>query len=120
MLPEAFLRRMQVLLGADYASFLAAMEQDSAVKAWRENPFKRSTTPVAELLSVPCAPLPYTADAYSFEAEGIGNHPLHHAGAFYVQDPGAMATVHALQVEKGWRVADLCASPGGKSSQLSA
>ena len=29
-----------------------------------------------------------------------------------------MATVHAIDVKKGWRVADFCAAPGGKSSQL--
>ena len=38
----------------------------------------------------------------------------------YVQDPGAMATANALDILTGWRVADLCAAPGGKSGQAAA
>jgi len=36
----------------------------------------------------------------------------------YMQDPGAMASASALDIEPDWWVADLCAAPGGKSSQV--
>ena len=35
----------------------------------------------------------------------------------YVQDPGAMAALSALDIEDGWWVLDMCASPGGKATQ---
>ena len=89
------------------------------MRALRVNTDKISVSRFASLAPTPLKPLSYTDDAFVFEAQKIGNHPLHHAGAFYVQDPGAMATLHALPIQKGWRVADLCAAPGGKSLQAS-
>ncbi len=47
-----------------------------------------------------------------------GNHPLHHAGAVYFQEPSAMSAASVLCASKGDRVLDLCAAPGGKSTQL--
>ena len=49
-----------------------------------------------------------------------GRHPYHHAGAFYAQEPSASAPAALLDVRPGMRVADLCAAPGGKTSQLAA
>lgn len=49
-----------------------------------------------------------------------GKHPLHEAGAYYIQEPSAMSPVHYLDPKPGDRVLDLCASPGGKSTQIAA
>ena len=49
-----------------------------------------------------------------------GRHPWHHAGVFYAQEPSASAPAALLDVQPGMRVADLCAAPGGKTSQLAA
>ncbi len=49
-----------------------------------------------------------------------GNHPLHHAGAVYFQEPSAMSAASVLCAQKGDKVLDLCAAPGGKSTQLAA
>ncbi len=117
MLPEKFLNRMQSLLGESYPLFLEAIEKEP-VRAIRANGIKG--LPAEKFLSIfgKASLLSYAEDGFIFTQEHIGKHPLHHAGGFYVQDPGAMATVHALPIQKGWHVADLCAAPGGKSSQL--
>lgn len=47
-----------------------------------------------------------------------GNHPLHHAGAIYFQEPSAMSVATVAGVKRGEKILDLCASPGGKSTQL--
>ena len=49
-----------------------------------------------------------------------GRHPWHHAGLFYAQEPSASAPAALLDVRPGMWVADLCAAPGGKTSQLAA
>lgn len=49
-----------------------------------------------------------------------GNHPLHHAGAAYFQEPSAMSAAELLAPKSGESVLDLCAAPGGKSTQLAA
>lgn len=51
---------------------------------------------------------------------GIGNHPLHHAGAFYVQEPSASSVLSAVSAKEGEKVLDLCAAPGGKSTGIAA
>lgn len=52
------------------------------------------------------------------QSDFSGNHPLHHAGAVYFQEPSAMSAASVLSAEKGDKVLDLCAAPGGKSTQL--
>ena len=49
-----------------------------------------------------------------------GRHPYHHAGVFYSQEPSASSAAPLLGVQPGMRVLDMCAAPGGKSSQLAA
>lgn len=57
---------------------------------------------------------------YVGSEEKLGNHPLHHAGAFYVQEPSATSAVTVLDPKPGDFVLDLCAAPGGKSTQIAA
>lgn len=63
---------------------------------------------------------PFCKDGFyiSEDSDFGGNHPLHHAGAVYFQEPSAMSAVSVLGVEKGDAVLDLCAAPGGKSTQI--
>lgn len=66
-------------------------------------------------------PIPWAQDAYYIDgASKAGSHPLHAAGAYYLQEPSAMAAAPWLDVGPGMRVLDLCAAPGGKSTQLAA
>jgi NOL1/NOP2/sun family putative RNA methylase len=121
MIPESFSKRMKELLKDEYDSFIHCLENEDAVKAIRVNTLK---TAVFSFLNETCfdlTPLPYAKDGFILdEAGGIGNSPEHHSGMIYVQDPGAMATVNALDVEEGWRVLDMCSAPGGKSGQAAA
>lgn len=119
MLPELFLKRMEALLADEFPMFLDAIERP-AVRAMRINNTKVNKDTAVSAFGDALIPISYAEDGYVFDVDKIGTHPLHHAGGFYVQDPGAMATLHALTVQKGWRVADFCAAPGGKTSQLSA
>ena len=118
MLPERFLERMKNLLGEEYPAFFAALERPP-VRGIRVNSLKTTVERVAEESDFSLEALPYSDVGFVARgAEGIGGGAAHHAGMYYVQDPGAMATVNALTVERGWWVLDTCAAPGGKSSQL--
>ncbi|MBR3988449.1 MAG: RsmB/NOP family class I SAM-dependent RNA methyltransferase [Clostridia bacterium] len=65
---------------------------------------------------------PFCKDGFYLKDKEVfsGNHPLHHAGAVYFQEPSAMSAATLLAPEKGDKVLDLCAAPGGKSTQLAA
>ena len=116
-LPAQFAARMRALLGEDYALYEQSFQQP-AVRAFRVNTNKISVTDFRAVDPFGGEAIPYVNTGFYFDGDRIGHHPYHHAGMLYVQDPGAMATAECVDVEPGCRVLDLCAAPGGKSSQL--
>lgn len=118
MLPDSFLSRMRELLAADYPLYLKKMDEPP-VRALRIRSGCMPKELLQAALCVSLSPIPYADNAFRIEGgERLGNHPLHHAGAFYLQEPSAMAPVAAAPLSRGMRVLDLCASPGGKSTQI--
>ncbi len=76
----------------------------------------------AEKFGLPLRECPFCSDGFylDWEESGIGSSPWHHAGAFYSQEPSAMSAVTILDVQPGEKVLDMCAAPGGKSTQIAA
>ena len=114
MLPQDFLERMQLQLGAEYPRFLESLERPRAV-ALRYNPLK-GEQPVLPFVgeNVPWEPMGYYYDPDSRP----GLHPYHEAGVYYLQEASAMAPVALLNPQPGEKVCDLCAAPGGKTTQI--
>ena len=114
MLPELFLSRMQAQLGEEYEAYLKSLERPRAV-AMRFNPLKGAAPT-----------LPFVAERVAWEPQGYyydpnsrpGLHPYHEAGVYYLQEASAMSAVALLDPQPGERVCDLCAAPGGKSTQI--
>ncbi len=119
-LPQAYLRQMQELLGEEYPAFLACYEQP-AFRGVRLNPLKCTQETLAASLSVSLSPAPFSP--LSFYAAGLerpGSLPAHRAGMFYSQEPSAASAVTVLDPQPGEKILDLCAAPGGKSTQIAA
>ncbi len=145
MLPEAFCEKMKALLGEDYEPFLASMDRPRAL-GLRLNPLKipcrdehcssadkqclslchseqseESVSPIvnSQLSIFNLTPVPWEPSGFSYDpATRPGLHPWHAAGAYYLQEPSAMAPAALLDPQPGEWVLDLCAAPGGKSTQL--
>jgi len=114
MLPEAFLERMKAQLGGEYEDFLRALERPRAV-ALRYNPLKGAQPQLPFVQkSVPWEPQGFYYDPESRP----GLHVYHEAGVYYLQEASAMAPVALLDPQPGERVCDLCAAPGGKTTQI--
>ena len=114
MVPELFLRRMQLQLGQEYPAFLESLERPRAV-ALRYNPLKGELPRLPFVLEgVPWEPMGYYYDPESRP----GLHPYHEAGVYYLQEASAMAPVALLDPQPGEWVCDLCAAPGGKTTQI--
>lgn len=122
MLPEKFTERMKKLLGEEYQNFEKALINGKAKKGIRVNTLKCNREDFTKDCDFRVSKLPYAECGYLLneEVNGLGNTPEHAAGQIYVQDPGAMASAEALDVLPGMLVADLCAAPGGKSTQIAA
>lgn len=111
---------MEALLGDDFPEFLKFYQSDSVFRGLRVNTLKCSADKLLGLLPFKPEKTPFCAQGYYLPkgAVSIGNNPLHHAGAFYVQEPSATSAVTMLAPKKGEMVLDLCAAPGGKSTQI--
>ena len=114
MLPEAFLERIQRQLGEEYEAFLQSLERPRAV-ALRFNPLKGEKPD-----------LPFVGESVPWEPQGYyydpdsrpGLHVYHEAGVYYLQEASAMSAVALLNPKPYERVCDLCAAPGGKTTQI--
>lgn len=119
MLPEQFLERMQKMLGSEYDAFVESFSQEK-YQALRLNPLKGKPEALHLLQEAfHLSPVPWAKNGYYYEKEDTpGKHPYHEAGVYYIQEPSAMAPVTLLDPKPGERILDLCAAPGGKSTQI--
>ncbi len=114
MLPQAFLDRIKTQLGTEYPQFLQSLELPRAV-ALRFNP-RKGEAPVLPFVK---EPVPWEPMGYYYDPDSRpGLHPFHEAGVYYLQEASAMAPVTLLDPQPGERICDLCAAPGGKSTQI--
>ncbi|MCH5160810.1 MAG: hypothetical protein J1G04_02150 [Clostridiales bacterium] len=119
---DYFFEQMREILGERYNDFVSAYETKPRHKALRVNTIKISVDDFRALAASSeyslkanplCAQSFYTSVKPSLD-------PLYHAGLYYMQEPSASAAVEALSPFIGERVLDLCAAPGGKSTQAAA
>ena len=119
MLPIDFSNRMKEILGTDFEKFEAAFSEPP-VRSFRVNTNKISKENFEKINPFGGEKISYAENGFYFDCDGIGNHPYHHAGMIYIQEPSAMAAVAGVEIQSDWNILDLCASPGGKSTQAAA
>ncbi|NMI02673.1 NOL1/NOP2/sun family putative RNA methylase [Paenibacillus sp. SZ31] len=119
-LPLIFAERMKSLLGDEFEQFMKSYDQ-SPHAGLRVNTLKISMEQFDEIAPFDLRSIPWCETGF-YVPHGVkpGLHPYYHAGLYYIQEPSAMAPVELLQVEPGDRVLDLCAAPGGKTTQIAA
>ena len=118
-LPAAFLSRMRGQLGSEEAYFAFLRSYDKpALHGLRVNTLKISKEKFEKLSPFSLRPVPWEENGFYVAEEKIGRHPYHFAGLYYSQEPSAMSVVPLLKIKRGERVLDMCAAPGGKSTQL--
>lgn len=116
-LPLYFENRMKAILKDDYPAFIKALNEEP-VKGFRVNTDKISLEEFEKINVFGNERIPYVKNGYYLEYEKAGNHPYHHAGMIYIQEPAAMAPAECIEIDPSWTVLDMCAAPGGKSTQL--
>lgn len=118
---DEFLFRIKSLLGDDFDEFLKFYENEN-YKGLRVNTLKCSAEKLKTLVDFELVNTPFCKEGFYIPSDvtSLGNSPLHHCGAFYIQEPSATSAVEMLGVEKNDFVLDLCAAPGGKSTQIGA
>ncbi len=117
-LPQEFIKRMKPLLGDEWTAFLAAYDAPLR-RGLRVNTAKISKKEFCTLFPLSLTPSPFATDTFYLDApHKAGSDPLHHAGAYYMQEPSAASAVTVLAPKPHEKILDLCAAPGGKSTQI--
>ena len=124
-LPVEFKEKMKNFLGDEWEDFLYCYENDR-YQALRFNVLKKDLDSskyeaVLNKLGVETiTPVDWAVNGYYYNEETArpGRHPYHEMGLYYIQEPSAMSAASLLAPKSGMRVLDLCAAPGGKSTQL--
>ncbi|WP_232699575.1 RsmF rRNA methyltransferase first C-terminal domain-containing protein [Brevibacillus daliensis] len=120
-LPETFTTRMKQMLGKEeFKAFLASYTQEPK-QGLRVNLLKTTPKNFLTQSPFPLYPVPWNQSGFYYvTTDRPGKHPYHAAGLYYLQEPSAMSVAESLQVSPGERILDLCAAPGGKSTQIAA
>ncbi len=119
-LPAEFEERMKGLLGEEYPAFRESYEK-GPYQALRVNSCRIDPEKFVRLSPFALRPVPWAKDGFYYgSSDRPGKHPWHEAGLYYIQEPSAMAVAALACAKPGERVLDLCAAPGGKTTQLAA
>jgi NOL1/NOP2/sun family putative RNA methylase len=118
-LPVSFEESMKRCLGDSWEEFLYSYEE-GGYAGIRYNPLKITKEAFEQSKIVKFEKVPWCPTGYRFDGSACqpAKHPYYHAGLFYIQEPSAMLPAALLPVEPGDKVLDLCAAPGGKSTQI--
>lgn len=124
-LPAAFVEEMRelfkILPGVSVSELPAFLESLTKERSYglRRNPLKYTKEEFEKNMPYEMDRILWADEGYFYRREEQpGKSPYHEAGAFYIQEPSAMIAAELLGAEPGDVVADLCAAPGGKSTQI--
>lgn len=119
-LPEKFTEKMRGLLGDEYESFLKSYEEGRNF-GLRVNTAKISPEEFQKIAPFHLKRIPWVENGFYYEEQDRpARHPFYYAGLYYLQEPSAMSPASRLEIERGDKVLDLCAAPGGKATELGA
>lgn len=131
VLPKDFEEKMKRLLKDEWDAFIDCYEngkyQALRINALKQHPDNESKKEsfhhfILGMLGMDeMVPVPWAENGYYYDANlRPGKHVFHEMGLYYIQEPSAMSAAGLLDVRPGEKVLDLCAAPGGKSTQLAA
>lgn len=126
-LPIEFEKKMKAFLGNEWEEFLYSYYNNrfqalrfNTLKVGKNKSVEEEIAGIMDKLGIPMdKKVTWANDAYYYdEKKRPGKHPYHEMGLYYIQEPSAMSAAALLAPKPGMRVLDLCAAPGGKSTQL--
>lgn len=120
-LPLDFEYKIKTLLKDEFDAYIQCYEQPRFY-GLRVNTQKISVDKFLEISPFPLTPIPWITNGFYYDGTKIqpAKHPYYYAGLYYLQEPSAMTPADRLPICPGDKVLDLCAAPGGKSTELGA
>ncbi len=116
-LPEEYIIKMKRLLEEEYPLYEESLSKPRYC-GLRANTLKITPSELQKMLNIPLSPVPWCAEGFYYNGSlRPSKSPLYYAGLYYIQEPSAMCAAALLPITPGDRVLDICAAPGGKSTQ---
>lgn len=120
ILPEHFLKMSDAYFPDEKDGYLASFE-NPPVLGIRANTLKIAPDGLTKLLKASLLNIPWCRNGFYYDAPlAPSKSPFFNAGLFYLQEPSAMSAVTVLNPQPGDTVLDICAAPGGKTTQIAA
>ena len=119
-LPEEFITTMKIILDSDFDKYIECLDEKPHngirinTSKISEEAFRQLSDSFEDLKKVPWC----DCGMYYDNEIKLSKNPFYFAGLYYIQEPSAMLPGAVLPIKDGDRVLDLCAAPGGKSTQL--
>jgi NOL1/NOP2/sun family putative RNA methylase len=119
MLPIRFKAEMHQILNSEYEAFMDSIQKKPLFRGIRRNTQKIDEKDFEERINFLEDKIEWCPSAYYVsDDEKPGKDAYYHAGLFYLQEPSAMIPVEILDPKPYNKVLDLCAAPGGKTTQI--
>lgn len=119
-LPKLFEDRMRTLLGEEYEAFEKCYAKPH-YSGLRVNTLKITPEEFEKICPFSIKRIPWIPNGYYYDSDQQpAKHPFYYAGLYYIQEPSAMTPASLLPIAEGDTVLDICAAPGGKSTELGA
>ena len=119
-LPISYTEKMRTLLGEEFEQYMESFKSPPC-SGIRINTLKTDTKAFLKMGIFDLEPVKWCqCGFYINDEQRPAKNWLYHAGLYYIQEPSAMSAAEVLPVKDGDRVLDLCAAPGGKTTQLAA
>lgn len=121
-LPEKFIEEMKALLETEeeLGQYMASFEEPQSC-GLRVNTLRWNRDECRQQLPCSTTPVPWIPNGLFYDGSvRLSRDPYYYAGLYYLQEPSAMTPASVLDVHPGEMVLDLCAAPGGKSTELGA
>ena len=119
-LPQKYLDTMKDMLGDEFDAYLDSFN-DSRYYGLRVNTLKITPEEFLRISPFELKPIPWIENGFYFsENDKPAKHPYYYAGLYYIQEPSAMTPANVLPVNEDDAILDMCAAPGGKSTELGA
>ncbi len=119
-LPDSYKEKMKQILGQEYEAYEESFQRPHYT-GLRVNTLKISPEEFLKISPFELTRVPWTTNGFYYDSKvQPAKHPFYYAGLYYIQEPSAMTPAAMLPIEEGDKVLDLCAAPGGKSTELAA
>lgn len=121
ILPESFKDRIKEQLKDEYEDYIGCLDKGMN-HGIRVNTAKISVEDFLKISPFELESIPWTDNGFYYDDRKYvpSKHPYYYAGLYYIQEPSAMTPASVLDIKPGDTVLDICAAPGGKSTELAA